>query len=399
MPYNGLRDIILITYKGVLEILKKKRKAAAAVLVAVMAFSAAALPAVYAESSSSSGSVQDRLEQAQGQLKEGKEKQNKLVAEIDSINLQIDQIVSEISAADKEIAEKEKEIEQAQEKLNSKKEEISDQNDDIGQRLRAMYKSGDTGILEVLLGSSDISELISNLDMIQLIYTNDQKVLSQMQTQYDEISDEKQTLEKLNEQLKAQKDEKKQSQQELESKKSDVEELEKQVAEDNEALEAQIDELNKEAQALTEQMQQGEIKASTSADSKYSGTAMTWPVPSSQRITSEYGNRYHPILHVNKFHSGIDIGASEGSQILAANDGMVIFSGVKGGYGNCVMIDHGGGIVTLYGHCSKLLVSEGQNVTKGQNIALVGSTGQSTGPHCHFEVRVNGSTTNPLNYL
>lgn len=389
----------MITYKGVLEILKKKRKAAAAVLVAVMAFSAAALPAVYAESSSSSGSVQDRLEQAQGQLKEGKEKQNKLVAEIDSINLQIDQIVSEISAADKEIAEKEKEIEQAQEKLNSKKEEISDQNDDIGQRLRAMYKSGDTGILEVLLGSSDISELISNLDMIQLIYTNDQKVLSQMQTQYDEISDEKQTLEKLNEQLKAQKDEKKQSQQELESKKSDVEELEKQVAEDNEALEAQIDELNKEAQALTEQMQQGEIKASTSADSKYSGTAMTWPVPSSQRITSEYGNRYHPILHVNKFHSGIDIGASEGSQILAANDGMVIFSGVKGGYGNCVMIDHGGGIVTLYGHCSKLLVSEGQNVTKGQNIALVGSTGQSTGPHCHFEVRVNGSTTNPLNYL
>ena len=199
--------------------------------------------------------------------------------------------------------------------------------------------------------------------------------------------------------MKAQKDEKKQSQQELESKKSDVEELEKQVAEDNEALEAQIDELNKEAQALTEQMQQGEIKASTSADSKYSGTAMTWPVPSSQRITSEYGNRYHPILHVNKFHSGIDIGASEGSQILAANDGMVIFSGVKGGYGNCVMIDHGGGIVTLYGHCSKLLVSEGQNVTKGQNIALVGSTGQSTGPHCHFEVRVNGSTTNPLNYL
>jgi murein DD-endopeptidase MepM/ murein hydrolase activator NlpD len=374
----------------------KRKKITALVLTLVMVF-AAVPPAVSAATSSSS--IQDQLQDAQNQLKEGQEKQNSLIEQIDSINSQISQIEEEISAADEEIAKKETEIQEAQENLDNQKAKISKQNNDLNERLRAMYKSGETGILEVLLGSSDITELISNLDMIQLIYSNDQKVLEQMKTQYSAIEDEKNTLEKLQEQLKEQQNEKKQRESELESKKADVEELEQQVAQDNEALEAQIDELNKEAQQITSEIQQGEIEASTSSDSTYSGSTMLWPVPSSHRITSEYGNRYHPILHVYKFHSGIDIGASQGSQILAANDGTVIYASTKGGYGNCVMIDHGGGVVTLYGHCSKLLVSTGEKVTRGQNIALVGSTGQSTGPHCHFEVRINGSTTNPMNYL
>lgn len=375
--------------------MKKRRRAAAAAMALVMIFTLVPLSA----SAASAGSVNDRLQQAQNQLKEGKEKQNKLVSEIDSLNKQIQQIQQEISSADKEIAEKEDEIQEAQKSLNKKQAEISKQNDDLGERLRVMYKSGDTGILEVLLGSSDISELISNMDMIQLIYENDQNVLSKMQQQYDAISKQKDTLVKLQSQLKTQQNQKKQSEAELKGKKADVEELQKKVANDNAALEAQIDELNKEAQRLTQEMQQGQLQASTSSNSTYSSDKMMWPVPDSHRITSPYGNRFHPILQTTKFHSGLDIGAPEGSQILAANDGTVIYASVRGGYGNCVMIDHGGGIVTLYGHCSRLLVSQGQHVTKGQNIALVGSTGQSTGPHCHFEVRLNGSTTNPSNYL
>ena len=117
-------------------------------------------------------------------------------------------------------------------------------------------------------------------------------------------------------------------------------------------------------------------------------------------ITSPYGTRTHPVTGRVKRHAGVDIGAGYGTNIYAANSGTVLVAGWNsGGYGNYVVIDHGGGITTLYGHCSSLCVSKGQTVTKGQVIAKVGSTGMSTGPHLHFEVLKNGSTTNPMSYF
>ena len=154
------------------------------------------------------------------------------------------------------------------------------------------------------------------------------------------------------------------------------------------------DELKAEADRLTQK-----LKSMVSTTKTYGGGQFTWPCPSTQYITSTFGNRYHPVLKTWKYHTGLDIGGSSGSNIVAAADGTVILASVYGGYGNCVMIDHGSGIVTVYGHASSLLVSAGQNVTKGQVIARVGSTGISTGPHLHFEVRVNGEYVNPLSYL
>jgi len=127
----------------------------------------------------------------------------------------------------------------------------------------------------------------------------------------------------------------------------------------------------------------------------YAGGSMVWPLPGNYRISSPYGYRIHPILKTKQFHSGVDIPAKTGTKILAANDGVVIFSGVKSSYGNFVVIDHGGKMTTAYAHCSRRLVSQGQKVKKGQAIALVGTTGRSTGPHLHFEVRKDGKTTNP----
>ena len=132
---------------------------------------------------------------------------------------------------------------------------------------------------------------------------------------------------------------------------------------------------------------------------QYTGGKFAWPVPSSGRITSNYGYRVHPVHKTKKFHSGLDIGAPYGTDIVAAADGTVTLATVNGGYGKCIIINHGSGISTLYGHNSSLLVSSGAKVTRGQVIAKAGSTGVSTGPHCHFEVRINGATTDPLQYL
>jgi murein DD-endopeptidase MepM/ murein hydrolase activator NlpD len=126
---------------------------------------------------------------------------------------------------------------------------------------------------------------------------------------------------------------------------------------------------------------------------------LTWPAAASRRVTSAFGWRYHPILRTRRFHQGIDIGAPAGSRIVAAASGTVIYSGYRGGYGNTVMIDHGNGLVTVYAHQSSTSVSRGAKVKKGQTIGHVGSTGLSTGPHLHFETRVNGVARDPGAYL
>jgi murein DD-endopeptidase MepM/ murein hydrolase activator NlpD len=129
------------------------------------------------------------------------------------------------------------------------------------------------------------------------------------------------------------------------------------------------------------------------------GGALGWPVPGYSKITSQFGNRMHPTLHVPKMHTGLDISCPTGTPIVASNGGTIIMAGWNNSYGNVVMIDHGGKIVTLYAHNSSLLVSEGDVVAQGQTIAYAGSTGNSTGPHCHFEVRVNGEYQNPEQWV
>ena len=356
---------------------------------------------------SSATSYREQIEESQGELQDIQDELNATQAELDAGKKKSRELSGQINNLEKEIYNTEADIEQMKANINETKLEITDkleqlervqndidnQNNALNNRLRAMYKNGDVGMLSVLFGSTTISELLTNIEMVKRIYDADANLLESIADRYTVVDAEKEELLELKDQLIAQEAELEQKQVELAAKKEEAANLKYQIDQDNTVLAAEIDAMNEEAKALTAKILELQSKEA------YIGGAMCWPAQSSKRITSPFGMRVHPTLKVNKMHTGIDIGAGMGTNILAANAGKVISAGWNSSYGYMIMIDHGGGIVTLYAHASALLVSKGDIVTRGQVIALVGSTGRSTGPHLHFEVRVDGVYKNPLDYV
>lgn len=349
--------------------------------------------ASYADEQQDLNNVHNKIKQTQTNLNEGKKKEKQLTSQIKQLESQISATENEIANLKGNISKTEQQISVVQTNLNQVEREMKDQNDGLQGRLRAMYKNGDIGMVQILLGSENITDFMSNMDMVQKIFDNDVEILKEMEEQHKKIEAQKKELERLQAQLVSEKQQEANKQASLQNSRGEAANLRAQVASDNKAMEAALDELNKEADRLVAEIRK------LQGDQAYAGGEFAWPSASSRRVTSEFGYRMHPILKVNKLHTGMDIGAAAGTKVLAANSGTVIKAGWNNSYGNVVMVDHGGGIVTLYAHNSKLLVSTGDVVAKGQEIALVGSTGASTGPHIHFEVRVNGEYKNPRNWL
>ena len=338
--------------------------------------------------------VNSQINQTKSQLNEGKKKENQLNSQIKQLESQINASEKDINNIKGSISKTVKSITTVQQNLVAVEQEMTTQNTNLQKRLRAMYKNGDIGLVQILLGSDNITDFMTNMDMVQKIFDNDVEVLKTMEEQHQKIENQKKELETLQAQLVAQKQKEADKQANLEVSRGKVANLKAQVATDNAQLEKQIDSLNAEADRLVDEIRK------LQGDAAYAGGEFCWPSAATPHyITSPFGMRYHPILKVNKMHTGIDIRAASGTKIFAANSGTVIKAGWNNSYGNVVMIDHGGGIVTLYAHNSKLLVSTGDVVSKGQNIALSGSTGNSTGPHLHFEVRVNGEYKDPMGWL
>ncbi|WP_392481442.1 murein hydrolase activator EnvC family protein [Nostoc sp. C110] len=274
-------------------------------------------------------------------------------------------------------------------------------------RLRYLQRSPASVGWAVLLQSENISDFISRRHQLKLVYQADEQILVKLNAQANLINQQKTGIEQqkneialIREQLLAQKAGY-QTQAESQS------ELIQRLNSDRLALEAAQNQLERESKNLEVLIQQkvAEARATEQAQTKTnSRTAIVrgtgvMAYPSDASTSSPFGWRVHPILGYRRFHAGLDFAASYGSKIRAADSGRVIFAGWYGGYGRAVIIDHGNGITTLYGHTSELYVSEGQAVERGQAIGAVGSTGFSTGPHLHFEVRRNGTPVDPANYL
>ncbi|MDD4565311.1 MAG: peptidoglycan DD-metalloendopeptidase family protein [Eubacteriales bacterium] len=361
-------------------------------LVFVLCASVITLGATYADEQQQLNKIHSQIDKSKSQLNEGKKKEKQLGDQIKNLEVQINETENEIASIKGDINKTEQNIAVVKANLAVAEQEMKVQNENLKKRLRVMYKNGDIGLVQILLGSESITDFMSNMDMIQKIYDHDVEVLKVLEEQCEKIELQKKELEALQAKLQAERQKEAERQASLQANRGQVASLKTEVAKSNAEIEAQLDALNAEADRLVEEIRR------LQGDSEYQGGKFAWPGESTH-VTSEFGMRLHPILKVNKLHTGIDFRAALGSKVMAANGGTVIKAGWNNSYGNVVMIDHGGQIVTLYAHNSKLMVKTGDVVSRGQTIALAGSTGSSTGPHIHFEVRVNGQYQNPRNWL
>lgn len=335
-----------------------------------------------------------QISQTKKELNEGKKKENALTKEIKSLEGQIGAVEKEINTLQGSIGETKNKINTVKRELEVVEKEMDEQNDSLEKRLCAMYMNGDASFLEILLGSESITDLMANVDLVQTIYENDVEVLRTMEVQHQQIETKKKELETLQANLVAEQQRESQKQQSLQASRGEVANLRQQVAEENQLIQEDLDQQQAAANEVTAWLK---ARQTTTA---YEGSGkLGWPAPGVARTTSEYGYRVHPILKTKKLHTGLDIGAPSGTTIVAAEQGTVIKAGWNNSYGYMVMIDHGGGIVTLYAHNSSLIVKEGARVSRGTPISYSGTTGMSTGPHLHFEVRNNGNYENPRNWL
>ena len=347
--------------------------------------------------------VSEELAKAEEQLTYVQEELSKAVVDLQKMDDKINEYQATLDQVNSQYEELQQKVTDSEAKLKDAKEKYEKKLNLLKSRLVAIYKHGETRYLDVLMNSRSIIDFISKYYVVQRIAEIDSKTI-------EELKEQKTELEKINNELKEDKAQMKIAKVEAEKQtviltntKTVYENQKNSLSESEKQLNAQIETYKKQQEEL-ENLIQYTISGST-YELKYSGGVMIWPTLGTSYITSPYGSRLHPIQGVIKNHDGIDIGGSTGDPVYAAADGIVIYSAFNtGGYGNMIMIDHGLNsegvkIVTLYAHGNKLLKSVGETVKQGDTIMEMGSTGNSTGPHVHFEVRENGTDVDPKLYL
>ena len=352
-----------------------------------------------AEYKQKSEDAKEKLEDVTGQINTALQEVQDLNTSIDNTEQEITNLTKEVTDLNQSISEKEKDLAEKQKLLE--------------ERLVASYMNGKNTYMDALF-SGGLANFVSNYESIKQIAEYDNNLMADVKNTKTELENERNKVETAKKEKETKSAELKKLKSEKEAKVNNLTDEQKQIQAQMDEYDSQMKILEQKEKAIAEaakrkaeQEKSNNSNKNNNTGSNNNGGSTTptgtfqWPVPSSHTITSNYGYRIHPISGTKTLHAGIDIGAPGGSNIVAADAGTVVLSsfGYNGGYGNYVIISHGNGITTRYAHCSNLFVSAGESVSKGQVIAAVGSTGASTGNHCHFEVRINGGSKNPLNYL
>ena len=350
--------------------------------------------------------IQTQIASAQGKVTDAEAQKTELDKQNQLAQQEIDNINEQIALYEQMIEQKAAELKAAQAKEDAQKAALE-------KRMRAMEETPSLTYVQILFEANDFSDLLSKINDISAIMTSDKEL-------EDNYAAARQQVETVKNEYEQTQNDQKQTKVELDAKKADLEQQISDATQLISSLESNIEAYKQQYDA--EEQQEASIRNQIAAQvaaleaqqkaaaeaAKKNGTTVTitngtgqftWPVPASHTISSPFGYRIHPIFGTKKFHSGIDISASSGTPIVAADSGTVVTAVYSSSYGNYVAISHGNGSSTLYAHMSKLAVSSGQSVTKGQVIGYVGSTGWSTGPHCHFEIRVGGQLVDPASYF
>ena len=332
--------------------------------------------------------IQSQMDEANGRLEGVQNDLSENLQQVQKLDEKISESEQELNDLNTKIASLQTSIDEVEENLKKAEDAYSSQKKLLDNYLVAAQEAGDTEYLDVLLSSKNISEFLSSYFLISELASYEMDLLDDMQAKKDEIELSKQKLEKNREDLATIKANQSKTATILENTKSVRQNFISKLSDQEKEIQTQIDEYNTRFEEINKEILE---LAQGSIASEYIGGELAWPVPGYTVITSKYGMRTHPITGVYKLHTGVDIRAPMGATFIAANDGIVTKASYNSAYGNMVIIDHGGGVSTLYAHGSEILVEVGQTVKRGDPVLKVGSTGYSTGPHAHFEVRLNRS--------
>ena len=348
--------------------------------------------------------LEKALKEAQGTIEDLKDSKGDIESKVTELNQQLIDISARITDLENQLTAQSEDIQETKDELAGAKEREAQQYADMKVRIQFMYENGQTSYLEALLSSRNISEFLNSADYIAQIQSYDRQKLTEYQDTVESIVNLEAQLEQEYTDLEALKST-------VESNKATVAAMMRQKESELADISGDIEDAQSDADYYAAEIQaqeeliaaikraEAEKAAAGVEEHPYTGGAFRWPCPSSTRVTSDYGTRVSPMSGASSNHKGIDIGASAGADIIAAADGTVTAASYSSAAGNYVMIDHGGGLYTVYMHASSLLVSPGQTVSAGDVIAKVGSTGISTGSHLHFGVSLNGSYVSPWSYL
>lgn len=341
--------------------------------------------------------IQEQIDKTNEELNEVNDELTENLKQIQKLDSNIQETENSINTLNSEIEIIENNIKKTQEGLHNATNRYNTQKEMLNSRLITIYEDGNINYLDMVLHAKSLSDLVSIYYIISELTSYDIELLEDVEKEKDTIEERKLQIDNQKKELETQKRNLSKTEIALSNTKLLRTSYLAKLSEEEHNLQIKIDEYNRQINQI--EMEIRGLAKTINFGEDYAGGTMQWPIPGHTKITSNYGMRTHPITGIYKLHTGVDISAGIGTEFLAIANGVVVKAEYNAAYGNMVIIDHGGGVQTLYAHGSEIIVTLGQVVNAGDTVLKVGSTGYSTGPHAHFEVRINGSPLNPLNYV